>query len=164
MLAGDAGFETLAGPTTRRWPDARRFESTGLPRTSLLGLARSVGWLEMYVGLPWALPRSERLASWLLQALAATDGVDVVTPAHSMAGIVTFRLANWRASDAADELGRRVFAILQPLPELDALRASSAWFNSEEELARFAEAVGEIARHTPETLPRRPSLMVLGNG
>jgi L-cysteine/cystine lyase len=164
LLAGPGAFETLAGPAARPWPDARRFEAAGLPRTALLGLARSVGWLEMYVGLPWALPRGERLAGWLLHALAATDGVDLLTPTDSAAGIAAFRLASWRAAEAAEELGRRVFAILRPLPELDALRVSSAWFNTDEELARFAEAVAELARHTPETLPRRPSLMVLGNG
>lgn len=163
LLATQSAYEALAGSSARQWPDARRFEATSLPRTSLLGLARSVGWLEMYVGLPWALPRGERLAHWLLEALAATDGVKVVTPAAAAASIVTFRLANWRASDAADELGRRVFAILRPLPDLDVIRASTAWFNSEEELARFADAVAELARHTPETLPRRPSLSVLGN-
>jgi selenocysteine lyase/cysteine desulfurase len=163
-LATEAAFETLDGPISRPWPDARRFEATGLPRTTLLGLARSVGWLEMYVGLPWALPRGERLARGLLRTLAATDGVELLTPLDSAAGIATFRLANWRASEAAEELGRRVFAILRPLPELDSLRASVAWFNSEEELARFAEAVAELARHTPDTLPRRPSLTVLGNG
>ena len=163
-ITTESAFETLDGPISRHWPDAGRFEAAALPRTALLGLARSVGWLEMYVGLPWALPRGERLAHGLLRTLAATDGVELLTPVDSAAGIATFRLANWRASEAAEELGRRVFAILRPLPELDALRASIAWFNSDEELAHFSGAVAELAGHTPESIPRRPSLTVLGNG
>ena len=34
-------------------------------------------------------------------------------------------------------------------------------WNRESELTRFAERVAELAAHTPETLPRRPSLTVI---
>lgn len=133
-----------------------------IPRTTLIGLARSVGWLEMYVGLDWIYERTQRLARRLFEALEAIDGVEVVTPSDEMAAIVTFRLANWRAAEAGDELSRRVHALVRPLPDLDAIRASVGWFNTEAELDGFAGAVAEMARHTPATLPRRPSLIVLG--
>ncbi|MDQ3938639.1 MAG: aminotransferase class V-fold PLP-dependent enzyme [Chloroflexota bacterium] len=133
----------------------------GLPRTTLLGLARSVGWLAMYVGLDWALDRSVRLAAWLHAALAELDGVELLTPVERMATIVTFRLTAWSPEEVAEELGRRVFAILRPIPALGALRASVAWFNSEPELERFVRAVAELGRYTPATLPRRPSLTVM---
>jgi selenocysteine lyase/cysteine desulfurase len=133
-----------------------------LPRTTLLGLARSVGWLEMYVGLEWAHERGRRLAGWLASVLGATDGVEVLTPTERGATIVSFRLpAAWTAQEAADELGRRVFAIVRPLPDLGALRVSVAWFNTEDELERLVGAVAELARHTPTSLPRRPTLTVL---
>ena len=136
--------------------------SMGLARTAMIGLARSIGWLEMYVGLEWAFERTGRLARGLADELEASEGVELLTRTEAMAGIVTFRLpASWSAAEAADELGRRVFAIVRPLPTLNAIRASVAWFNTEEELGRFAEAVAELARHTPETLPRRPSLTIL---
>ena len=133
-----------------------------LPRTALLGLARSVGWLEMYVGLEWAFERTALLVRLLVEQLAALAGVVLLAPPDSLAGIVTFRLPSvWGAAAAADELGRRVFAIVRPLNEHNALRASVSWFNSEEEMSRFADAVAELARHTPETLPRRPALSIL---
>ncbi len=133
-----------------------------LPRTALLGMARSIGWLEMYVGLEWAFERGRRLAGWLADALAGIGGVQVITPTDRMATIVSFRLpAAWPAEQAADELGRRVFAILRPLSALSAVRASVAWFNTEEELARLVDTVAELARHTPDTLPQGPALTVL---
>lgn len=133
-----------------------------LPRTALLGLARSVGWLEMYVGLEWAFERTALLARLLAEQLAAIEGVALLASPGSLAGIVSFRLPSaWAAEEAADELGRRVFAIVRPLTEHNALRASVSWFNSEEELSRFAGAVAELARHTPESLPRRPALTIL---
>ncbi|CAN5859440.1 aminotransferase class V-fold PLP-dependent enzyme [soil metagenome] len=135
---------------------------TALPRTALLGLARSVGWLEMYVGLEWAYARTAALARWLADELARVEGVALLTPTDALAGIVSFRLPPaWTVEEAADELGRRVFAIVRALPAQSAIRVSVAWFKTEEELARFVGAVQELARHTPDSLPRRPSLTVL---
>ena len=78
-----------------------------------------------------------------------------------MATPVAFRLAGWRAHQVHEALSGRVFAITRPIPDLDAVRASVAFFNTDDELTRFVEAVAELARHTPDTLPRRPSLVVI---
>lgn len=132
-----------------------------LPRRSALGLARSVGWLEMYVGLPWLHERMARLASALREELAAVPGVTLLTPAGSRSGIVSFRIAGWPAREAADELGARIFAILGAAPHEDVLRVSFGAFNSEEELTRLVNAVALLATHTPATLPRRTGLVVI---
>jgi selenocysteine lyase/cysteine desulfurase len=81
-----------------------------------------------------------------------------------MATLVTFRIAGWPAEAALDELGSRVFAIARTIEGLDALRISVGFFTSEEELERFAEAVALLAAHTPETLPPRRVLAILGEG
>ena len=79
-----------------------------------------------------------------------------------MATLVTFRIAGWPASAALAELGARVFAIARTIDSLDALRISVGFFNTEEELERFAEAVALLAAHTPETIPPRRTLTILG--
>jgi selenocysteine lyase/cysteine desulfurase len=132
-----------------------------LPRTTLIGVARSVGWLEMFVGLDWIYDRTSALADRLFSALSNVPGIELVTPRDGPAAIVSFRLASWTAAEAADELSRRVQALVRPMSDLDAIRASIGWFNTEDELDRFADAVAELASHTPQTLPRRPSLVVL---
>jgi selenocysteine lyase/cysteine desulfurase len=134
-----------------------------LPRTALIGLARSVGWLEMYVGLDWVFERTTRLAGRLYSALAVTAGVEVLTPPNDLAAIIEFRLAGWTVDETADELSRRVHALVRPLKDPNAIRASVGWFNTEDELDRFADAVAELARYTPASLPRRPSLIVLAD-
>lgn len=159
-LAGSGAFETLYASVARPWPDARRFEPGGLSRTSVLGLARSVGWLEMFVGLEWMFERGRRLAQRLRDSLVGSVGVEVLTPADAIATSVVFRLRGWSVDEALDELRRRAFAILGTAPGGEALRASVAWFNTEEELDRFAAAVAELGHHTPESLPRRPPLIV----
>ena len=131
-----------------------------LARTELIGLARSVGWLEMFVGLDWMYERGPRLAGRLHDSLSGLPGVEVVTPQSALATIVAFRLTGWPTEDAITELRRRVFAIVAPAPRIEAIRASVSWFNTEEEIDRFGAAVAELGLHTPETLPRRPSLVV----
>ena len=146
----------------RPWGDARRFDTTGFHRPSVAAFGRSAGWLAMHVGLPWIHERGPRLAAAVAEKLAATPGVTVLTPRARMATLVTFRVAGWPADAALDALQRRVFATVRTLPGMDALRASVGWFNSEAELERFMDAVGEVARHTPETFPRRAELTILG--
>lgn len=129
-------------------------------RTQILGLARSVGWLEMYVGLPWIYERTASLAARLKAGLEAIGGLQSFTP-DAMAATVCFRLPAWETDKLLEELRRRVFAIIGSTPNGNAVRASVAWFNTAEEIDRFASAVSEISQFTPETLPRRKTLEVL---
>jgi L-cysteine/cystine lyase len=144
-------------------PGAGRFEATSFHRPSVIGLARACGWLSMYVGLPWAHERAARLAALASDRLAAIDGVTLVTPRATQATLVTFRIAGWSAAAAVAELGSRTFAILRDLPMLDALRISVGWWNTEDELERFAQGVELLARHAPDALPPRRTLTILGS-
>jgi len=137
------------------WSDARRFEGSNWHRPSVVGMARSLGWLSMYVGLDYIHRTGMAKAQATARRLAGIDGVTVLTPVDRMATLVTFRIAGWSARAALDELGARVFAIARTVPALDALRLSVGFFNSDEELERLARAVELLAAHTPETLPPR---------
>jgi selenocysteine lyase/cysteine desulfurase len=143
-------------------PDARRFEVSTFHRPSLVGLARSCGWLSMYVGLPWVHERGQRLAREAADRLASIPGVGLVTPREQMATLITFRIVGWPAEDALTELGARSFAILRSIPDIDALRISVGFFNSAAEIERFATTVELLAAHRPDTLPPRTTLTILG--
>jgi selenocysteine lyase/cysteine desulfurase len=132
-----------------------------LPRSQLLGVARSVGWLLMFVSLPWVFERAERLVTRLRAALVAIDGVVIDTPARGIAATLPFAVTGWPAVDVAVELARRAHAHVEVDESRGLLLASVGAWLREEELDRFAAAVREIAAWTPETLPRRPLLTVL---
>jgi L-cysteine/cystine lyase len=149
--AGDAAW----------WPDARRFEASNWHRPSIVGMARSLGWLSMYVGLDYVHRRGMAMARAAARRLSGIGGVIVLTPPERMATLVTFRIAGWPAQAALDELGARVFAIARTIPDLDAVRISVGFFNSDEELERLATIVELLAAHTPETLPERRHLTIL---
>ena len=159
-----AGFDGLADPADPRSPlvgTARRFEANAFYAPSVAGMARSCGWLAMYVGLNWITERGPALARAAAAALGATPGVEVVTPAARMGTLVTFRIRGWPSGLAVSELGARAFAITRHVGPLDAIRISLGFFNTAAEVERFCRAVAELAGHTPESLPAR-RLLVLG--
>lgn len=132
-----------------------------LPLAQLVGVARSVGWLLMYVGLPWAFQRAETLVLRLRHALAAVDGVIMETPDRGIAATLPFAISGWSAPEVAIELGRRAHALVEVDEARDLLLASVGAWLRDEEVDRFASAVAEIAAHTPQTLPQRPMLTIL---
>jgi L-cysteine/cystine lyase len=164
-LSGWFSFDDLgldgSGPFFR---EARRFEATNYHKPSVTGFARSCGWLSMYVGLPWVFDRGRALAASAYDRLARIPGVTMLTPRERMATLVTFRVAGWSGDDAVRELGSRVFAITRSIPPLDAVRISVGFFNTADEIERFAAAVELLAMHTPETLPPKPRLTIIGQG
>jgi L-cysteine/cystine lyase len=146
------------------WPDARRFENGGFHGPSVLGFARSTAWLSMYVSFQWIHDRIARMAGEAASMLAEVPGVEVLTPRENMAGLVTFRIAGWRATPALKELSQRTLCIARTIPPLDAIRISVGFFNTEGELRRFRDGVALVAENTPETIPHRPVIEVLRGG
>ncbi|HLO35718.1 MAG TPA: aminotransferase class V-fold PLP-dependent enzyme [Candidatus Deferrimicrobium sp.] len=157
-------FERLSNSEAVPWPDARRFDDSGHYRPGITGLARSCGWLSMYVGLTWVHERGQALARTAADRLAGIAGVELLTPPDRMATLVTFRIAGWTADQALAELGGRIFAIARTIPPLDALRISVGFFTTAEEIERVATTVELLAAHTPATLPPRARLTILGQG
>jgi selenocysteine lyase/cysteine desulfurase len=163
-IAGDRWLmgpeETAALWIGPRWADRAHVPAaSGLGRTALLGLARSVGWLEMYVGLEWAYSRTATLVRRLLGSVSSIPRVSVATPAESPAAMVCFAVERWPVEEVLDELRRRVFAIVGSTPDGQRVRASVGWWNTEDEIDRFCGAVTEIAQNTPDSIPRRLPLL-----
>jgi L-cysteine/cystine lyase len=142
--------------------DARRFMVPGFHRPSVVAFARSIGWLTMYVGLEFAYRRGAAMAHRAADILAGIDGVTLLTPRDRMAGLVSFRIAGWPAQAALDELSARTFAIARTLPMVDALRISVGFWTTEDELDTFMDGVRLLAAHTPESIPPRRMLTIIG--
>ncbi|HET9615465.1 MAG TPA: aminotransferase class V-fold PLP-dependent enzyme [Candidatus Limnocylindrales bacterium] len=143
------------------WPDARRFDEPGHFRAAITGLARSCGWLSMYVGLPWIHARGAAMARRAADRLAAIRGVELLTPRYRMATLVTFRVDGWTSDAALAEIAGRTFAIARTVPPLDAIRLSIGFFTTADEIERVATVVELLAAHTPDTLPKRPKLTII---
>ncbi len=161
-LAGYGSYEDVRFDAPTLHPGARRFEVAGFHRPSVVGFARSLGWLTMYVGVPWSQERAVRLARGMADRLAAIPGITLLTPRPAQGTLVSFRIRGWTAAQALAEVAPRATAILRDLPVIDALRLSIGFWNTEAELDRVATVVEHVAGHTPETLPSR-RIAVLGS-
>ena len=161
-LGGHFAMASYDSAGTVAWfPDARRFQVSPFNRPSVVGMARAIGWLTMFVGLEFVHRRGAAMAHYAADRLAEIDGVTLLTPRDRMANLVSFRIRGWPAQAALDELAARTFAIARTLPLVDALRISVGFWSTEAELDRYIEAVALLATHTPETIPARRTLSVL---
>jgi L-cysteine/cystine lyase len=142
-------------------PDARRFQVSNFHRPSIVGMARSIGWLTMFVGLEFVHRRVAEMAGRAHDALSAIEGLTVLTPRDRMAGLVTFRIGGWEAKAALDELGARTFAIARTVPPLEAIRISLGFWTTEAEIERFVDGVRLLARYAPGSLPPRRTLTIV---
>ncbi|MBI3746491.1 MAG: hypothetical protein HY264_08235, partial [Chloroflexi bacterium] len=97
------------------------------------------------------------------EALAGIEGVELITPRHQMGTLVTFRIAGWDCQKALEELAARTFSVARTIPHLDALRISVGFFTSDEEIDRFVDGVRLLAAHSPDAMPPRRSLAILGS-
>lgn len=164
-VGGALSYATFDRDAPVLHPGARRFEATNFHRPSVIGFARSLGWLSMYVGLTWARERAARLAAGAAERLASIPGVTVITPPARRSTLVSFRVAGWPAASAVEELGQRAFAIVRDIRSLDAIRISVGFWNTDAELDRFAGVVEQLATHGPDTLPPLRRLPILdGDG
>lgn len=162
-FAGHFALEEYDSLGSATWhADARRFEGSNYHRPSVAGFARAISWLSMYVGLEFVYRRGARMAHLAADALAEIDGVELLTPRHQMATLVTFRIRGWAAQAGLDELASRTSLIARTIVALDAIRISVGFFTSEEELQRVLDGVRLLATHGPDSLPPRRTLPIFG--
>jgi len=134
-------------------PDARRFENWERNVAGQLGLGAAVdyalGW-----GLADIAGRIEPLAAELRRRLAEIPGVSVRDRGRRRCGIVTFTVEGKPAPDIVAALRQRRINCHKSGPSLldartrrlpDLVRASVHYYNTEEEVARFAAAVAALA-------------------
>jgi selenocysteine lyase/cysteine desulfurase len=136
-------------------PDARRFENWENNVAAQLGLGTAVDY-----ALGWGLAAIEArvgaLAEDLRRRLRAIRGVTVTDLGRKRCGIVTFTVADRAADDIVAALRERRINTVSSSPRstlLDAtarrlppvVRASVHYYNSEDEVARFADVLTALA-------------------
>jgi cysteine desulfurase / selenocysteine lyase len=137
-------------------PDARRFENWENNYAAQLGLGAAVDYTLSW-GLAEIAKRIDALAADLRQRLAAIPGVTVTDIGRKKCGIVSFVVEKKNAEDIAALLRKRKIncsvsspastlldAIARRLP--DVVRASVHYYNTEDEVERFAAQIAKIAR------------------
>lgn len=148
----DVGAARWTGPESYELqPGARRFENWESYIAGRIGLMRAVRYANA-LGLDAIEARVTGLAATLRDALSAIPGVDLRDLGRRKCGIVTFTKQGVEPQGIADALGAKRMNIsvsrvtssqldLGPRGLSSVARASVHYFNTEDEIHRFAEAV-----------------------
>jgi len=150
----------LTMPSTLTGGDGAGPEA-GFHRAAVVGLGRSAGWLAMQVGLDWAYSRARHLVELAADLLRAIPGVTILAPPDRVGALLAVHVDGWPADRLREELGRRAFAIVGLVESAEALRMSIGFWNTEDEIRRFAEALAELTTTTPERVARRPPIAIV---
>lgn len=137
-------------------PDARRFETWENNYAAKLGLGAAVEYA-LALGLEEIEARCRTISNKLRESLRALRGVSVHDLGQHPAGIVTFLVEGLQADDVKAALVKARINVSTSRPSstlLDAqarglptlVRASPHYYNTDEEVARLVEAVGELGQ------------------
>ena len=156
-FTGSAVFSEhdLAGSYQFR-AEGMRFTMPGSPFVpALAGMKASLHWFLDEVEAEWAYARTLENAARARGLLEAIEGVDVITPPGRHAGLLHFTVAGWQPAAVFEELLKRDVLVRNVL-EPASVRASTGFYNNDEDLEALAGGVGEILKmkpHPPEAAP-----------
>ena len=142
----DTGFDLASGGFERLRPaSASEYGTRSTPLVT--GLRAAFDFLST-VGLDAVFARGSQLAGRLRAGITGLAGVEILTPVDGGAAILTFRLpaSGGNAWEWCDRLRREHGLRLRPVGEagLNAVRASTHVFNSEEEVDRLVMALRDL--------------------
>jgi len=152
----DLRAATWTGPSSYEWaPGAKRFENWERYMAGQIGLGVAVGYARA-IGLPAIEARVVEISNQLRAALTDIPGIDVQDLGTRKSGIVTFTKDGVTPQDIFKALKAQkmnVSVALTTSARLDMVprgltegltRASVHYYNTEEEVSRFAAAVGAL--------------------
>lgn len=133
-------------------PDARRYEFATIYRPGLKAMLANLNWLTETIGWDWIYARIAHLAGYARRALSRLAEVTIITPPGPQAGLVTFILAGYDPARLITRLAEEDI-VLRFIDQPYALRISTGFYNTEADIDRLVEALQEILKQGPESLP-----------
>ncbi len=131
---------------------ARRYEVGTVYRPGFKAMVAHLAWLGDTVGWDWIYARIAQVAGYAYETLTNLSGVTVLTPSGPPAGLITFSLAGYDPARVMIALAQEGI-ILRFLHHPYALRISTGFYNTEEEIDRLAAALKAIQARDPDSLP-----------
>lgn len=121
---------------------AQRYDVSTVYPGGLRALVASLNWIREEVGWEWAYRRIAALGQYCYEALAALEGVTMITPRQQMAGLVHFRVDRIAPADLTAQLSAAGI-LIRDTHDPDANRISTGFYNTEKEIDRL---VAEVSR------------------
>jgi L-cysteine/cystine lyase len=127
---------------------AKRYEMGETFNPAVQGQAAGLRWLRDEVEFDWLTARVKKLGRQCHEGLSKIDGVTITTPVHNMAGLVCFTVEGKAVKDVSDAVYKRGHTIrfVDQRPGPAAVRISTGWWCTEDEVDSLVAAITEVAR------------------
>lgn len=134
------------GNYTPEQASIRKFELTTTSTPLWAGMEESMKFL-LSVGKKEIEERSRSLSSIVKSTFSEIPGVHIHSPTDPLTscGLVTFSIDSWEPKDIVDALWTDVQAVTRTTPWPAGVRLSTAFFNTEDEIARVRKGVQKLA-------------------
>jgi len=123
---------------------AQRFEVGGRQTAAIAGQAAVLDWLENFVGYEWLYKRISTLHTYAYHALQKVPGLAVLTPEPGASGLIAFKLERQDTGEIVKQLGEQYNIAIRDIPSTKALRISTGFYNTEEEIDKVVEVLSTL--------------------
>lgn len=120
---------------------AQRFELGGRQTAALAGQCAVLDWLEKTVGYSWLFKRISSLHAYAYHALQRIPGLTLLTPVPGASGLIAFQLEGRDTGNIVEQLREKCSTYIRNIPSNNALRISTGFYNTEEEIDTLVEAL-----------------------
>ncbi len=123
---------------------AQRFEPGGHQSAAIAGIDAALRWLEESVGYEWLFKYISTLQAYAYQALSAIPGLTILTPRPGASGILTFTMEGHDDAEMVTQLREKYNIYIRNIPSIKALRVSTGFYNTEEDVDTLVDALRHI--------------------
>lgn len=123
--------------------NAKRFEVGGRQTAAIAGQAAALKWLEETIGYDWIFARIAQLHTYAYEALQSLPGLQILTPRAGASGLLTFIPQGQDVEKLVISLREQHNIYTRTIPEISAVRISTGFYNTEEEIDRLLQALKE---------------------
>ncbi len=120
---------------------AQRFELGGRQTAAIAGQNAVLEWLDRVVGHEWLFPRIAMLNRYAASVLHDIAGLTLLTSQAGSNGLLAFTLKDANVTEVVQWLRTEHNIFTRSIPESGALRISTGFYNTEEEIDLLAEAL-----------------------
>ncbi|BCL84347.1 cysteine lyase [Ktedonobacteria bacterium brp13] len=142
------GYNSANHETVNDWElfnNAQRFELGGRQTAAILGQCAVLRWLEETVGHQWLFQRIAQLNSYAFHNLQKIPGITILTPQPGVNGILAFKVDGHDDLAIVQYLQHTHNIYIRNIPDNHALRISTGFFNTEEEIDSLINAIKTLA-------------------
>src|SRR6266567_4301284 len=124
--------------------NAQRFELGGRQTAALAGQVAVLNWLEQIVDYAWQYERIKELHNYAYRALESIAGLAMLTPHPGASWIIAFTLEGQDDAEMVKQLNEKHNIYVRNIPSTHALRVSTGFYNTEEEIDALVKALSII--------------------